>query len=147
KLYAQHEWSLLLILQGLDAAGKDSVIKHVMSGLNPLGCRAYAFKAPSSEELAHDFLWRHQEKLPERGSISIFNRSYYEEVLIVRVHPGILNGQGIPEKLIGDDIWMQRFKDIRAHEKHLSESGTIVRKFFLHVSKKEQRERFLERLE
>ncbi len=147
KLYAQHQWALLLILQGLDASGKDSVIKHVMSGMNPLGCRAYSFKEPSSEELDHDFLWRHVSKLPERGGIGIFNRSYYEEVLVVRVHPELLEAEHIPSPLVGDDIWTQRFEDIRAHERYLARNGIVVRKFFLDVSKGEQRKRFLERLD
>lgn len=147
KLYAQHEWAMLVILQGLDASGKDGVIKHVMSGMNPLGCRAYAFKEPSSEELDHDFLWRHVRRLPERGGIGIFNRSYYEEVLIVRVHPELLHAEHIPAGLVGEDIWSQRFKDIRAHERYLAQNGTVVRKFFLNVSKQEQRKRFLERLD
>ena len=136
-----------MILQGIDASGKDSVIKHVMSGVNPHGCRAYSFKAPSSEELDHDFLWRHVTKLPERGNIGIFNRSYYEEVLIVRVHPEMLQTERIPPQLLEGDVWSQRFKDMRAHERYLAHNGIAVRKFFLNVSKEEQRKRFLERLD
>lgn len=147
KLYAQHQWAFLAILQGIDASGKDSVIKYVMHGVNPLGCQAYAFKAPSSGERDHDYLWRHVAKLPERGNIGIFNRSYYEEVLIVRVHPEILEEERIPPKLLGDDVWTQRFKDIRAHERYLAHNGIVVRKFFLNISKGEQRKRFLERLD
>ena len=147
KLYAQRQWALLVILQGIDASGKDSVIKHVMSGVNPLGCRAYSFKAPSSDELDHDYLWRHVARLPERGNIGIFNRSYYEEVLVVRVHPELLQEERLPAQLTDDDVWPQRFKDIRAHERYLAHNGTVVRKFFLNVSKEEQRKRFLERLD
>jgi PPK2 family polyphosphate:nucleotide phosphotransferase len=146
-LYAQDKWSLLLIFQAMDAAGKDGAIKHVMSGINPQGCQVSSFKAPSSEELDHDFLWRCQKHLPERGRIGIFNRSYYEEVLVVRVHEEILKGQKLPEKLITQDIWEKRFKDIRNFEKHLNRNGTIVIKFFLNVSKKEQKERFIERID
>jgi PPK2 family polyphosphate:nucleotide phosphotransferase len=146
KLYAQRTWALLIILQGMDASGKDSTIKHVMSGVNPLGCRAFAFKAPSSEELAHDFLWRTNRCLPERGHIGIFNRSYYEEVLVVRVHQAILEAQRLPPKAKPPRIWRQRFEDIRAFERYLDRNGILVRKFFLYVSREKQRERFLERL-
>jgi PPK2 family polyphosphate:nucleotide phosphotransferase len=146
-LYAQDKWSLLLIFQAMDAAGKDGAIKHVMSGVNPQGCQVSSFKAPSTEELDHDFLWRCQKHLPERGRIGIFNRSYYEEVLVVRVHEAILKGQKLPEKLITKDIWEERFQDIRNFEKYLNRNGTIVLKFFLNVSKDEQKERFIERVE
>lgn len=146
-LYAQDKWSLLLIFQAMDAAGKDGAIKHVMSGVNPQGCQVSSFKAPSSEELDHDFLWRCQKHLPERGRIGIFNRSYYEEVLVVRVHEQILKGQKLPEKLVTKDIWEERFQDIRNFEKYLSRNGTIVLKFFLNVSKNEQKERFIERVD
>jgi len=147
KLYAQNRWSLLIIIQGLDAAGKDGVIKHVMSGINPQGCDVWPFKAPSTEELEHDFLWRTHKAVPERGKIGIFNRSYYEEVLIVRVHPNLLATEHIPEKLITKHIWDERYEDINAHEQYLTRNGIIVRKFFLHLSKQEQKKRFLERLE
>lgn len=147
KLYAQSHWALLLILQGMDAAGKDSVIKHVMSGVNPQGCQIYSFKQPSTEELAHDFLWRCQRELPERGRIGIFNRSYYEEVLIVRVHRDLFQKERIPPSLIGTKIWEQRFEDICAWERYLTRNGITVRKFFLNLSKKEQAKRFLARLE
>jgi PPK2 family polyphosphate:nucleotide phosphotransferase len=146
-LYAQDKWSLLLIFQAMDAAGKDGAIKHVMSGVNPQGCQVFSFKAPSSEDLDHDFLWRCQKHLPERGRIGIFNRSYYEEVLVVRVHEQILKSQKLPEKLITKDIWEERFQDIRNFEKYLNRNGTIVLKFFLNVSKKEQKERFIERVD
>jgi PPK2 family polyphosphate:nucleotide phosphotransferase len=146
RLYAQGQWALLVILQGLDASGKDSVIKHVMSGLNPQGCQVSSFKAPSAEELAHDFLWREQRVLPERGRIGIFNRSYYEEVLVVRVHPELLANKHIPARLLKGDVWKQRFADIRAYEEYLAHNGIAVRKFFLNLSKREQRKRFLERL-
>nr|WP_315151676.1 polyphosphate kinase 2 family protein [uncultured Flavobacterium sp.] len=146
-LYAQDKWSVLLIFQAMDAAGKDGAIKHVMSGVNPQGCQVFSFKAPSSEDLDHDFLWRCQKHLPERGRIGIFNRSYYEELLVVRVHETILKGQKIPEKLITKDIWEERFQDIRNFEKYLNRNGTIVIKFFLNVSKKEQKERFIERVD
>lgn len=146
-LYAQDKWSVLLIFQAMDAAGKDGAIKHVMSGVNPQGCQVFSFKAPSSEDLDHDFLWRCQKHLPERGRIGIFNRSYYEEVLVVRVHEAILKGQKIPEKLITKDIWEERFQDIRNFEKYLNRNGTIVLKFFLNVSKKEQKKRFIERVD
>jgi PPK2 family polyphosphate:nucleotide phosphotransferase len=147
KLYAQNKWAVLLIFQAMDAAGKDGTIKHVMSGVNPQGCHVTSFKAPTSTELDHDYLWRSSVALPERGRIGIFNRSYYEEVLVVRVHPPILAGQQIPPELNTKKIWQQRFDDINAHEKYLSRNGVAIRKFFLHVSKAEQRRRFIERLE
>lgn len=147
KLYAQDNWALLLIFQAMDAAGKDGAIKHVMSGVNPQGCEVHSFKAPSAQELQHDFLWRTTCKFPERGHIGIFNRSYYEEVLVVRVHSNILKGEGIPEKLMSKQIWDERFEDICSFERHMARNGTVIRKFFLHVSKKEQKKRFLERLE
>jgi PPK2 family polyphosphate:nucleotide phosphotransferase len=147
KLYAQGRWALLLIFQAMDAAGKDSTIKHVMSGVNPQGCQVFSFKQPSSEDLNHDFLWRTTKCLPERGHIGIFNRSYYEEVLVVRVHPEILKNERIPEELLTKDIWQQRFDDISCFEHYLANNGVVVRKFFLNVSKKEQKRRFLERLE
>jgi PPK2 family polyphosphate:nucleotide phosphotransferase len=146
-LYAQDRWALLLIFQAMDAAGKDGIIKHVMSGVNPQGCQVYSFKAPSDLELQHDFLWRTTRCLPERGHIGIFNRSYYEEVLVVRVHPEILSSQKTPPVLCGKDIWEERFEDIRTFERHMARSGTVIRKFFLHVSKKEQKRRFLARLD
>jgi len=147
KLYAQDRWSLLLIFQAMDAAGKDGAVKHVMSGVNPEGCQVYSFKAPSETELQHDFLWRTTCDLPERGHIGIFNRSYYEEVLVVRVHPEVLKGQKIPPALVTKDIWDQRFEDIRNFETHMAHNGTVIRKFFLHLSKKEQKARFLARLD
>lgn len=147
KLYAQDKWAVLLIFQAMDAAGKDSAIKHVMSGINPQGCQVYSFKAPSSEELDHDFLWRCTKNLPERGRIGIFNRSYYEETLVVRVHKNILNSQKLPEKLITKNIWNERFEDICSIEKYLNRNGILVCKFFIHVSKKEQKKRFLERID
>jgi len=146
-LYAQHSWSLLLIFQAMDAAGKDSAIKHVMSGVNPQGCQVFSFKAPSDEELDHDYLWRCLKALPERGRIGIFNRSYYEEVLVVRVRPQILEGQRIPRVLKGKDIWKQRYEDINSVEHYLSRNGTVILKFFLNVSKREQKKRFLERID
>jgi PPK2 family polyphosphate:nucleotide phosphotransferase len=146
-LYAHDRYALLLIFQAMDAAGKDGVIKHVMTGLNPQGCLVHSFKAPSASELDHDFLWRAAQYLPARGDIGIFNRSHYEEVLVVRVHPELLERQRIPKELIGKDIWKERFKGIRAFERHIARSGTIMLKFFLHVSKEEQRHRFLARLE
>ncbi|PKB16604.1 polyphosphate kinase 2 family protein [Flavobacterium sp. 5] len=146
-LYAQDKWSVLLIFQAMDAAGKDGAIKHVMSGINPQGCQVFSFKAPSSEDLDHDFLWRCQKHLPERGRIGIFNRSYYEELLVVRVHEQILKSQKLPEKLFTKDIWENRFEDIRNFEKYLNRNGTIVIKFFLNVSKKEQKKRFIERVD
>jgi len=147
KLYAQDRWALLLMFQAMDAAGKDGAIKHVMSGVNPQGCQVYAFKAPTSEELNHDFFWRTSRCLPARGHIGIFNRSYYEEVLVVRVHRELLQAQRIPESLVGKNIWQERFEDIHAFERYLSRNGVVVRKFFLNVSKKEQKKRFLARLD
>ncbi|HEY7097141.1 MAG TPA: polyphosphate kinase 2 family protein [Terriglobales bacterium] len=147
KLYAQDRWTLLLIFQAMDAAGKDGIVKHVMSGINPQGCQVYSFKAPSLEELDHDFLWRSARCVPERGRIGIFNRSYYEEVLVVRVHPEILAAQRIPSELKSKDIWQNRFEDICSWERYLSRNGVVVRKFFLNVSKKEQKKRFLARLD
>ncbi len=147
RLYAQDRWGLLLIFQAMDAAGKDGAIEHVMSGVNPQGCQVHAFKAPSLEELDHDFLWRSARALPERGRIGIFNRSYYEEVLIVRVHPTILRGQHVPHRLMTKRIWKERLEDIAAHERYLSRNGYVIRKFFLHVSRAEQKRRFLARIE
>ena len=147
KLYAQDKWAVLLIFQAMDAAGKDGAIKHVMSGTNPQGCQVYSFKSPSSDDLDHDYLWRCMKCLPNRGHIGIFNRSYYEEVLVVRVHPDFLAKQKIPPKLVGKKIWEERFEDIRNFEQYLSRNGVVVRKFFLHVSKKEQKRRFLERID
>jgi PPK2 family polyphosphate:nucleotide phosphotransferase len=147
KLYAQDQWAVLLIFQALDAAGKDGAIKHVMSGVNPQGCQVFSFKAPSAEELDHDYLWRCMKCLPERGRIGIFNRSYYEETTAVRVHPEFLRGQKLPPKLVTDKIWDQRFKDISNFERYLTRNGVIVRKFFLHLSKNEQKKRFLARLD
>jgi PPK2 family polyphosphate:nucleotide phosphotransferase len=147
KLYAQDQWGVLLIFQAMDAAGKDGAIKHVMSGVNPQGCQVYAFKSPTSEELDHDFLWRTSKSLPERGRIGIFNRSYYEEALVVRVHPEILSKQKLPEELVTKRIWDERHEDIRSFERYLSRQGYVVVKFFLNVSRKEQKRRFLERLE
>jgi PPK2 family polyphosphate:nucleotide phosphotransferase len=147
KLYAQDRWSLLLIFQGMDAAGKDSAIESVFDGVNPQGCDVHSFKQPSTEELDHDFMWRAARRLPERGRIGIFNRSYYEEVLVVRVHPEILAKQKVPPKLVTKNIWRERFEDISAFEKYLARNGTLVLKFFLNVSKEEQRRRFLDRLE
>jgi PPK2 family polyphosphate:nucleotide phosphotransferase len=146
-LYAQDRWSLLLIFQALDAAGKDGTIKHVMSGVNPEGCNVHSFKTPSETELQHDFLWRTTRHLPERGHIGIFNRSYYEEVLVVRVHPKVLEGELLPPSLVTKDIWKERFEDIRCFERHMARNGTVIRKFFLHLSKKEQKQRFLARLD
>jgi PPK2 family polyphosphate:nucleotide phosphotransferase len=147
KLYAQNSWALLLIFQAMDAAGKDGIIKHVMTGINPQGCQVYSFKTPSDLELQHDFLWRTTRCLPERGHIGIFNRSYYEEVLVVRVHPAILQSQKTPAALVGKNVWDERFEDIRCFEQHMARSGTVIRKFFLNVSKKEQKKRFLARLD
>src|SRR5881398_3103677 len=147
KLYAQDKWAVLLMFQAMDAAGKDGAIKHVMSGVNPQGCQVYSFKSPSAEDLDHDYLWRCMKCLPNRGQIGIFNRSYYEEVLVVRVHPEFLKKQKLPPKLMDKNIWEDRFEDIRNFEEYLTRNGVIVRKFFLHVSKKEQRQRFLERIE
>ncbi len=146
-LYAQDRWSVLLIFQAMDAAGKDSTIEHVMSGVNPQGCQVFSFKQPSSEEIDHDFLWRSSKCLPERGRIGVFNRSYYEEVLVVRVHPTYLAGQKLPAELVTEDIWEERYESINDLEKHLARNGTVIRKFFLHVSRKEQKERFLARLD
>jgi PPK2 family polyphosphate:nucleotide phosphotransferase len=147
RLYAQDQWALLLIFQAMDAAGKDGAIQHVMSGVNPQGCEVFSFKAPSAEELDHDFMWRCSQRAPERGRIGVFNRSYYEEVLVVRVHPEYLAAEKLPPKLVGDDVWEHRFEDIRSYEKYMSRNGTVIRKFFLHVSRKEQKKRFLDRLE
>jgi PPK2 family polyphosphate:nucleotide phosphotransferase len=147
KLYAQDRWGVLLIFQAMDAAGKDGTIKHVMSGINPQGCQVFSFKAPSPEDLDHDFLWRTTKCLPERGRIGIFNRSYYEEVLVVRVHPELLARQRLPSRLVGDEIWRQRFEDIAAFERYLARNGYLILKFFLHVSRDEQKKRFLERIE
>ena len=146
-LYAQDRWSMLLIFQAMDAAGKDGAIKHVMSGVNPQGCQVASFKAPSSEDLDHAYLWRCMKHLPERGRIGIFNRSYYEEVLVVRVHPGLLEKQKLPEELVGKRIWSERYEDIRDFERYLSRNGTVIRKFFLNVGRGEQKRRFLERLD
>jgi PPK2 family polyphosphate:nucleotide phosphotransferase len=147
ELYAQDNWALLLIFQAMDAAGKDGAIKHVMSGVNPQGCQVYSFKIPSDIELQHDFLWRTTHCLPERGHIGIFNRSYYEEVLVVRVHPEILKSEKTPPFLVGKKIWEERFEDIRSFERHMARNGTVIRKFFLNLSKKEQKQRFLARLD
>jgi PPK2 family polyphosphate:nucleotide phosphotransferase len=147
KLYAHDRWSVLLIFQAMDAAGKDSAIKHVMSGLNPQGTQVFSFKRPSDEELDHDYLWRTTKALPERGRIGIFNRSYYEEVLVVRVHPEILARQKLPASLVTPHVWTERYEDINAFERYLARNGTLIRKFFLHVSKEEQRRRFLARLD
>jgi PPK2 family polyphosphate:nucleotide phosphotransferase len=147
KLYADDHWALLLIFQAMDAAGKDGAIKHVMSGINPQGCQVYSFKAPSSEELDHDYLWRTMKCVPERGRIGIFNRSYYEEVLVVRVHPELLRTQRIPPQLVTKNIWKERFEDIRAFERYLTRNGILIQKFFLNVSKKEQKRRFMARLD
>lgn len=147
KLYASDRWAMLAVFQAMDAAGKDSAIEHTMTGVNPQGCQVHAFKAPTSEELDHDFLWRIAKALPERGRIGIFNRSHYEEVLVVRVHREFLKTQRLPPKLVDDDIWQQRFEDITGFERHLARNGTAICKFFLHVSKKEQKKRFLERID
>jgi len=146
-LYAQDRWSLLLVFQGMDASGKDSTVKHVMSGVNPQGCQVYSFKQPSSEDLSHDFLWRHVKCLPDRGRIGIFNRSYYEEVLVVRVHPSILHQQRLPAPCVTKRIWTERLGDIARFEEYLSRQGTVILKFFLHLSRGEQKKRFLERLD
>jgi PPK2 family polyphosphate:nucleotide phosphotransferase len=146
-LYAQDRWAVLLIFQAMDGAGKDGAIKHVMSGVNPQGCQVASFKAPSAEDLDHDYLWRCQKHLPERGRIGIFNRSYYEEVLVVHVHPEFLAKQKIPPELVGNRVWRDRYQDIRSFERYLSRNGVLVRKFFLHLSRKEQERRFLERLD
>jgi len=147
KLYAQGRWGVLLVFQAMDAAGKDGAIEHVMSGVNPQGCEVHSFKQPSAEELGHDFLWRCAVRVPERGRIGIFNRSYYEEVLVVRVHPEILEQQRLPESLVTRDIWKARQRDINAFEGHLSRNGYVIRKFFLHISRKEQTRRFEKRLD
>ena len=147
KLYAQDRWSVLLVFQAMDAAGKDGTIKHVMSGVNPQGCQVFSFKSPSAEELDHDFLWRTSKRLPERGRIGIFNRSYYEEVLVVKVHPEFLAKQRMPKRLVDKDVWEGRYESINDFEKHLARNGTVVRKFFLNVSKEEQHERFMKRLD
>jgi PPK2 family polyphosphate:nucleotide phosphotransferase len=147
KLYAQDKWAVLLIFQAMDAAGKDGAIKHVMSGINPQGCQVYSFKSPSAEDLDHDYLWRCMKCLPNRGHIGIFNRSYYEEVLVVRVHPEFLAKAKLPPKLVGKNIWEERYEDIRNFEQYLARNGVVVRKFFLNVSKKEQKQRFLDRID
>ena len=146
-LYAQDKWALLLIFQAMDAAGKDGTIKHVLSGVNPQGCDVHSFKAPSSEDLDHDFLWRCMKHLPERGRLGIFNRSYYEETLVVRVHSDLLEKEKLPPRLVGKHLWKERFEDIRHFERYLCHNGVVVRKFFLHLSKKEQRRRLLDRLQ
>jgi PPK2 family polyphosphate:nucleotide phosphotransferase len=146
-LYAQDRWSVLLVFQAMDAAGKDGAIKHVMSGVNPQGCQVFSFKAPTSEDLDHDYLWRCMKALPERGRIGIFNRSYYEETLVVRVHPELLAKSKLPPALVTKDIWKERLADIRGFEQYLARNGTVICKFFLHVSRDEQKKRFLERLE
>jgi PPK2 family polyphosphate:nucleotide phosphotransferase len=147
KLYAENRWSLLIILQAMDAAGKDSAIEHVMSGVNPQGCEVHAFKSPSDEELDHNYLWRTNTRLPRRGRIGIFNRSYYEEVLVVRVHPELLERQRLPTSVVTKRLWRERFEDMVDHERHLTRNGTAIRKIFLHVSKEEQRRRLLKRLD
>jgi PPK2 family polyphosphate:nucleotide phosphotransferase len=147
KLYADDRWALLVVFQAMDGAGKDSTIEHVFSGVNPAGCQVYSFKAPSAEELDHDFMWRTSKCLPERGRIGVFNRSYYEETLIVRVHKAILAAQKLPSAVVDDSIWEKRFEDINAFERYLTRNGVVVRKLFLHVSKEEQRQRFLSRLD
>ena len=147
KLYAQDRWAMLLIFQAMDAAGKDGTIKHVFSGVNPQGCVVHSFKVPSEQELDHDYLWRSSIRLPERGHIGVFNRSYYEEVLVVRVHPELVARERVPAKPAGEHLWKKRYKDISAHERYLTRNGIVVRKFFLHVSRAEQRRRFLARLE
>jgi PPK2 family polyphosphate:nucleotide phosphotransferase len=147
KLYAQDRWAVLLILQGMDGAGKDSAIRHVMSGINPAGCQVYSFKAPSQQDLSHDYLWRTSKCLPQRGRIGIFNRSHYEEVLVVRVHPNLLDNERLPEPLATKKIWKERFADIRSFETYLDHNGIVIRKFFLNLSKDEQKRRFLSRLD
>ena len=147
KLYAQDKWAVLLVFQAMDAAGKDGAIKHVMSGVNPQGCQVNSFKSPSAEDLDHDYLWRCMKNLPNRGHIGIFNRSYYEEVLVVRVHPEFLAKEKLPPKLVSKRIWEERFEDIRNFEQYLARNGVVVRKFFLHVSKREQKRRFIERID
>src|ERR1700687_4460015 len=146
-LYACNRYAVLLIFQAMDAAGKDGVIKHVMSGINPQGCQVYSFKGPSPEELNHDYLWRTSQRVPERGRIGVFNRSYYEEVLVVRVHPELLKNSRIPPSVLTEDIWKERFQDINCFDRYLARNGIVVRKFFLNLSKKEQKRRFLDRLE
>jgi PPK2 family polyphosphate:nucleotide phosphotransferase len=147
KLYAQDRWGVLLIFQAMDAAGKDGTIKHVMSGLNPQGCQVYSFKTPSSEELDHDYLWRTMQRVPQRGRIGIFNRSYYEEVLVVRVHPELLQNEKMPTALVTKNMWKERFQDINGYERYLTRNGIVIRKFFLNISRKEQKRRFLARLD
>jgi len=147
RLYAQDKWSVLMILQGMDAAGKDGIVEHVLYGVNPMGCDVHSFKAPNADELDHDFLWRVAQRVPQRGRIGIFNRSHYEECLVVRVHPDILAKQKLPPRLVTKNIWKERFEDIRAFERHLVRNGTIVLKFHLRISKGEQRQRFLDRLD
>jgi PPK2 family polyphosphate:nucleotide phosphotransferase len=147
RLHAQDRWAVLLLFQGMDASGKDGVVKHVLSGVNPAGCQVFSFKAPTHEELDHDFLWRAARALPERGRIGIFNRSYYEEVVTVRIHPEFLEKQRLPPRCVTKSIWDERMEDIAGFERYLARSGVLVRKFFLHVSKEEQKERFLERIE
>jgi PPK2 family polyphosphate:nucleotide phosphotransferase len=147
KLYAQNTWGVLLIFQAMDAAGKGGAIEHVMTGVNPEGCQVFSFKAPSVEERDHDFMWRHATRLPERGRIGIFDRSYYEEVLIVRVHPEILKGQKIPAELVSRRIWRERFEDIKAFERYLARQGYVIRKFFIHIDQREQLQRFRKRLD
>jgi PPK2 family polyphosphate:nucleotide phosphotransferase len=147
RLYAQDRYAILLIFQAMDAAGKDGAIKHVMSGINPQGCQVFSFKAPTSEDLDHDYLWRCLRRMPERGRIGIFNRSYYEETLVVRVHPELLAKQKLPPKLVTKRIWKERFEDIRNVEQYLTRNGVVIRKFFLHLSKKEQKRRFLDRID
>jgi PPK2 family polyphosphate:nucleotide phosphotransferase len=147
KLYAQDRWSVLLIFQGMDAAGKDSAVKHIFAGVNPQGCEVHSFKQPSTNELAHDFMWRHAIALPSRGRIGIFNRSYYEECLVTRVHPELLAKEKLPSRLVTRNIWRERFEDICAFERYLSRNGTVIIKFFLNISRQEQRKRFLERLD
>lgn len=147
KLYAQDKWALLVILQGMDAAGKDGVVSHVMSGVNPEGCDVSSFKQPSNEELNHDFLWRAHRRVPERGKIGIFNRSYYEEALVVRVHPKLLQAERLPAELVTSGLWQERYEDINAFERYLTRNGVLVLKFFLHLSKGEQKQRFLARLD
>jgi PPK2 family polyphosphate:nucleotide phosphotransferase len=146
-LYAQDRWSVLLVFQAMDAAGKDGTIKHVMSGVNPQGCQVFSFKQPSAEDLDHDFMWRYSQRLPERGRIGIFNRSYYEEVLVVRVHEAILRGQKLPAEVVTEKVWKERLRDIANFEDYLARQGTVILKFFLHVSRKEQKKRFMERLD
>jgi len=147
RLYAQDRWAVLLLFQGMDASGKDGTVKHVLSGINPAGCQVFSFKAPSAEELDHDFLWRAARALPERGRIGIFNRSYYEEVVTVRVHPEFLEKQRLPPRCVGKSLWDERMEDIVAFERYLARNGVLLRKFFLHVSRDEQKQRFLERIE